>query len=78
MIADSVRGIASLAGVLASMALLGALVWVVGIALLAYVTVRHEGAAVARAIALFALACLAFVVAVVGIELAASGVWIGR
>jgi ABC-type transport system involved in multi-copper enzyme maturation permease subunit len=70
------RGIASLAGVLASMALLGALIRVVGIALLASVTARREATAMARAIGLFALASLVFVVAVVGIELAVSGAWI--
>ena len=70
------RGIASLAGVLASMTLLGLLIWVVGIALLAYVTARREANVLARAIGLFALACLVFVVAVVGIEFAVSGAWI--
>ena len=70
------RGIASLAGVLASMTLLGALTWVVGIALLACVTAGREATAVARAIGLFALASLLFVVAVVGIEFAVSGAWI--
>lgn len=78
MIAGGVRGIASLAGVLASMTLLGALIWVVGIALLAYVIVRRDAIAAAQAIGLFALASFAFVVAVVGIELAVSGAWIGR
>ena len=70
------RGISSLAGVLASMTLLGLLIWVVGIALLAYVTARREANAVARAIGLFALASLVFVVAVVGIAFAVSGAWI--
>jgi len=70
------RGIASLAGVLVSMTLLGTLIWVVGIALLACVTARRQATAVARALGLFALASLLFVVAVVGIEFAVSGAWI--
>lgn len=71
-------GLASLAGVLVSMALLGALIWVVAVALLGHVVARPEaaGVAVARAVALFALACLVFVAAVVVIEFAVSGAWI--
>ena len=72
-------GVASLAGVLASMTLLGVLIWVVGIALLGYVTARREAItiAVAQAIGLFILASLVFTVAVVAIEFGVSGAWIG-
>lgn len=72
-------GVASLAGVLASMTLLGVLIWVVGIALLGHVTARREAVtiAVAQAIGLFILASLVFTVAVVAIEFGASGAWIG-
>lgn len=71
-------GVASLAGVLASMTLLGVLIWVVGIALLGNVIARPEAitTAVAQAIGLFILASLVFVVAVVAIEFGASGAWI--
>ena len=72
-------GVASLAGVLASMTLLGVLIWVVGVALLGYVTARREAIAiaVAQAIGLFVLASLVFIVAVVAIEFGVSGAWIG-
>ena len=72
-------GVASLAGVLASITLLGVLIWVVGIALLGYVTARREAVAiaVAQAIGISALASLIFIVAIVAIEFSVSGAWIG-
>lgn len=70
-------GLASLLGVLLSAALLGALMWVVGIALLGQVVACREDVAKAgaRALALFVLAGVVFVVAVVLIEFATSGAW---
>jgi membrane protein DedA with SNARE-associated domain len=71
--------VASLAGVLASMTLLGVLIWVIGIALLGYVTAQRGPIAVAvvQAMSAFALASLVFVGAVVAIEFGVSGAWIG-
>jgi hypothetical protein len=65
-------------GVLVSMALLGTLVWVVGIALLGQVVARPEVDAVAGAttLGILTLASLLFVVAVVAIEFAVSGAWV--
>ena len=59
--------------------LLGVLVWVVAIALLGRVVARREaaGAAVAQALGLLVLGSLVFVAAVVLIEFAVSGAWIG-
>jgi len=56
-----VMAVASLAGVLAAMTLLGALVWVVGIALLGFMVRRRDRIvlAVAKACGLFAVASVA-------------------
>jgi hypothetical protein len=71
-------GIGSLAGVLATMTLLGALVWVVAIALLGVVVARRDGLApaVVGTIGLLAVASAVFVGAVVAIEFITSGAWV--